>query len=205
VTPFVVGLTGGIGSGKSTVAELFAARGVPIVDTDAIAHELTAAGGAALPAIAAEFGEAMIGADGALDRSRMRAAVFADEAARARLEAILHPRIAAIARQRLCAASAPYLLLVVPLLVETGALRESMQRVLVVDCADELRLARVQRRSALAAAEVRAMMAAQAGRAERLAIADDVLANDGDLATLAAGVDRLHRRYLALAAGQPVA
>jgi len=195
----IVGLTGGIGSGKSTVAALFAERGAAVVDTDAIAHHLTSAGGGALPAIAQTFGARFITAGGALDRPALRQLVFADARERARLEALLHPLIAAEA-QRECQAAlaggAPYVLLVVPLLVETGGRqRYGMQRVLLVDCAVETQIARTMARSGLTRAEVEAIIAAQACRAARQAIADDIIDNDGALVGLTLAVDRLHRTY----------
>ncbi len=198
---FVVGLTGGIGSGKSTVADRFAARGVPVIDTDVIARELAAPGGAALPDIQARFGAAVMQADGTLDRTALRRIVFADGAARRQLEAILHPRIRQHVGQRLAELSAPYALVVIPLLVETGAYRDVLNRVLVVDCQESLQVERVMARNGLSQAEAEAILAAQAGRAERLAAADDVIVNVESATTLDAEVAHLHRRYLALAAG----
>lgn len=200
MSAYIVGLTGGIGSGKSTVAELFVARGAALVDTDAIAHELTAAGGAAMPALLAEFGADIATPAGALDRAAMRQRVFANPGARARLEAILHPLIRRLSAERCAAAVATYVILAVPLLVESGSYHERCDRVLVVDCPESLQVARVVARSGLAAAEVQTIMAAQASRAARLAAADDVVVNDGDLATLAAAVDALHAKYLTRAA-----
>lgn len=200
---FVVGLTGGIGSGKSAAAERFAARGVPIVDTDVIARDLTAPGGAALPAVAARFGPAVMRADGALDRAALRRIVFGDAAARLDLEAILHPLIRAEAERRLDALSAPYALLVVPLLVETGVCRDRMRRVLTVACPEPVRIERVMARSGLSRSEAAAIAAAQASEAERRAAADDVLDNSGTPAALDAAVARLHARYRALAGGGP--
>lgn len=196
----VVGLTGGIGSGKTTVAKLFAELGAAVVDTDMIAHELTSARGAAIPAITGAFGNAVLRKDGSLDRTAMRRLCFSDPAARKRLEAILHPLIRAesVVRCR-CAGPAPYTLLVVPLLIESGAYREHVGRILVVDCDEAQQIARVMARSALTGEEVREIMAAQASRAERLAVADDVLSNTGALAELQAGVLALHQRYLELA------
>jgi dephospho-CoA kinase len=196
---FVVGLTGGIGSGKSRAADAFAALGASVVDTDAIAHELTARGGAALAAIVEAFGREALDADGAMDRLRMRERVFRDAAARQRLEAILHPMIRIESQRRIAATSAPYVVHVVPLLVESPGYRERVQRVLVVDCPEELQIERVRSRSGLAAAEVRRIIATQMPRAQRLAAADDVLDNSGDPAALEAQVARLHRRYLELA------
>ena len=197
----IVGLTGGIGSGKTTVANLFAELGVTIVDADAIAHALTAVGGAALPAIVEAFGADALAASGALDRARMRERVFADADAKARLEAILHPLIGAACMARCRGeldAGAPYVLLVVPLLVESAAYRERVDRLLVVDCAEAKQVARVMARSQLSEAAVRAIMATQASRAERLAAADDVIANDGEARELVAPVAALHALYLKL-------
>ena len=200
---YVVGLTGGIGSGKSAVAELFAARGVPVIDTDAIAHELTAPGGAAMPAICAEFGDGAAGADGALDRAAMRAIVFADPSARKRLEAILHPMIRSESERRLAAhaAGSAYAILMVPLLIESGDYRKRVNRIAVVDCAEATQIDRVMRRNGLARSEIERILAAQATRAERLAAADDVIDNDQDLAALPPQIERLHVHYLALAHG----
>lgn len=197
---FTVGLTGGIGSGKSTVANLFAELGVPVIDTDVVARQLTEPGGAALEAIRAAFGEDVILADGMLDRAALRRRVFADAAARRQLEAILHPRIRQMVEQSLATLDAPYALIVIPLLVETGGYRDVLRRVLVVDCPEALQVARVMARSGLARDEVDAILAAQAGRAERLAAADDVIVNDASAAALRAEVTALHQRYLACAA-----
>jgi dephospho-CoA kinase len=198
---YTVGLTGGIGSGKSTVADCFAALGVPVIDTDVIARELTAPDGAALAAIRAAFGEAVMQADGTLDRAALRRRVFADTAARHQLETILHPRIRQAVQQALATLAAPYALIVIPLLVETGGYQDVLNRVLVVDCPEAVQIARVKARSGLAHDEVQAILAAQAGRAERLAAADDVIVNTATPAELCAEVARLHQRYLALAAG----
>jgi len=200
VSNFVVGLTGGIGSGKSAAADCFAAHGISVVDTDAIAHELTAADGTAMPALRAEFGRDVVAADGALDRSRMRRLAFADPAVRRRLEGILHPMIRELAGERCRKAVSPYVILAVPLLVESGTYRERCDRVVVVDCPESLQISRVIARNGLAQTDVRAILATQATREQRLAEADDVLANDRDLATLKAQIADLHRRYLRLAA-----
>jgi dephospho-CoA kinase len=197
--PFIVGLTGGIGSGKSAVATLFAELGAEVVDTDAIAHELTAPGGAAIEPISATFGDAVIAGDGALDRAAMRRRVFADAGARRHLEGILHPMIGAESARRCASSSAPYVVLVVPLLIETGAYRGRVQRLLVVDCREQTQIARVMTRSGLSADEVRAIMASQATRAQRLAAADDVIDNDGEFANLRPQVEQLHGLYLSLA------
>lgn len=199
--PYVVGLTGGIGSGKSTVADLFVARGAALVDTDAIAHELTGPHGAAMAAITEAFGPAVVDARGALDRAAMRRQVFADATARQRLEAILHPLIRAESDRRCQAARAPYVILAVPLLVESGSYRERVQRVLVVDCPEAVQVARVMARNGLGEAEVQAILAAQASRQQRLAVADDVVDNGGDATALVPQVERLHRQYLAAASG----
>lgn len=200
MSEFVVGLTGGIGSGKSAAADRFAAHGIAVVDADAIAHELTAADGAAMPALRAAFGRDVAAAGGALDRPRMRRLAFADPAVRRRLEGILHPLIRELAAERCRAADSPYVILAVPLLVESGTYRERCDRIVVVDCPEVLQIARVMARNGLGEAEVRAILATQAARGQRLAAADDVLANDGDLATLEARIGDLHQRYLLLAA-----
>ena len=192
----IVGLTGGIGSGKSAAADIFAELGAAVVDADAVAHELTAPGGAAIESIRAAFGDEMIGANGALDRAAMRKRVFADAEAKVRLEAILHPMIRAEVDRRIGEARAPYVVLVVPLLVESGSYRQRVQRVAVVDCPEETQVARVMARSGLSTQEARAIMAAQVSRAERLAAAADVIDNGGDLAGLRAQVEALHRRYV---------
>jgi dephospho-CoA kinase len=192
-------LTGGIGSGKSSVARLFAARGVEVIDADALAHELTAPGGAAMAAIRAAFGAWVIDERGALDRERMRRQVFGDPAARQRLEAILHPMIRAESERRRAAATSAYVILMIPLLVESGDPRRRCDRVLVVDCPEEEQVRRVMMRSTLARPEVEAIMATQANRAARLAQADDVIDNGGDPSGLGPQVEALHARYLVLA------
>jgi dephospho-CoA kinase len=188
-----IGLTGGIGSGKSTVARRLAALGALVVDTDALAHSLTAPGGAALPAIAAAFGPGMIGADGAMDRPRMRAHVFANPAERARLEQILHPMIAALTRAAAArAAPGQGVVFDVPLLAESTAWRARVERVLVVDCTPETQVARVVQRSGWTAEAVRRTIAQQASRERRRAIADAVIFNEGiSLPALEATVDTL--------------
>ncbi|MDN0077291.1 dephospho-CoA kinase [Crenobacter sp. SG2303] len=193
----VVGLTGGIGSGKSTVAELFAERGVTVVDTDRISHQLTGPNGGAMAAIEAEFGSTVVRKDRALDREAMRGIVFSDPGARVRLEAILHPLIRAESERQLCLAEGPYALLVVPLLFETGHYDALLARVLVVDCSEEVQRHRVMQRNGLDEATVSAIMAAQLPRAERLARADDVIDNNDGLAALTLQVDAKHRYYLA--------
>jgi dephospho-CoA kinase len=197
---FTVGLTGGIGSGKSTVSDLFAALGVPVIDTDLIAHQLTAPGSTALDAIRAAFSAAVMQADGSLDRAALRHLVFGDAAARRQLEAILHPRIRRAVEARLATLVAPYVLIVIPLLVETGGYRDLLNRVLVVDCPEALQISRVKARSGLAHDEILAILAAQASRAERLAAANDVIVNTASQASLRDEVAALHQRYLTLAA-----
>lgn len=194
--PFAIGLTGGIGSGKSTVAEMFAARGATIVDTDLIAHSMTAPGGPAMPDILRAFGPAFADASGAMDRARMRALVFDDAGAKARLEAILHPRIRDAALAAGAAASGAYVIYAVPLLIESGTWRARVTRVLAVDCDEQVQIARVMARNNLPEAQVRAIMAAQVSREQRLAAADDVIVNNAGIADLAVQVARLHQLYL---------
>ncbi|MBC7513289.1 MAG: dephospho-CoA kinase [Herminiimonas sp.] len=196
---FSVGLTGGIGSGKTTVADMFAAHGAAVIDTDLIAHALTAPDGAAMPAISAAFGAQFVTVSGALDRIRMREAVFSDPAAKTRLEAILHPMIRVETERATAIAIGTYLLYVVPLLVESGSWRGRVDRILVVDCPETLQVARVMQRNAMRETDVRAIMAAQASRAARLAAADDVIVNDGDAAQLVPHVEQLHALYHSLA------
>ena len=194
-----IGLTGGIGCGKSTVADLFAARGATLVDTDLIAHAMTAPHGAAMAALAAEFGPAFVTPEGALDRAAMRALVFGDARAKQRLEAILHPLIRAEAERQAAAATGLYVIFVVPLLIESGAWRDRVARILAIDCSEATQVARVMARNGLPEAQVRAIMATQVSRAARLAAADDVIDNDGRIDSLVPQVDALHARYLALA------
>lgn len=199
---FTVGLTGGIGSGKSTVAEMFGECGAAIIDSDTISHQLTRAGGNAIPAIRAEFGDGYIDHSEALDRGRMRQLIFSDTAAKQRLESILHPLIRDEMLARAAASNdAPYLLLVVPLLLEAAGYTGLVQRILVVDCAEEAQVERGVRRSGLNASEIRAIMAQQLNRVERLKHADDIIHNDSDLPALRSQVEQLHRRYLSLASG----
>ncbi|MDR3096285.1 MAG: dephospho-CoA kinase [Paraburkholderia sp.] len=194
-----VGLTGGIGSGKSTVADLFAARGVPLVDTDVIAHRITAPHGIAMDAIAAQFGPEFVTADGSMDRARMRALVFGDESARKRLEAITHPLIRAETERETREANGPYVIVVVPLLVESGSWKTRVDRVLTVDCSVQTQIARVMHRNGFTREQVLSIIARQATREARLAAADDVIVNDGaTLEALAQDVEALHERYLAL-------
>ena len=197
---FAVGLTGGIGCGKTTVANLFAALGASLVDTDEIAHALTAAGGAAMAALIDAFGPACATPDGALDRARMRALVFSDPAAKQRLEAILHPRIRDAALAAAAQATGSYVIFVVPLLIESGTWRSRVARVLAIDCPEQVQLARVMARNGLTEAHVRAIMATQVTRAERLAAADDVIRNEGELDALRPQIALLHAQYLAFSA-----
>lgn len=197
MTAYCIGLTGGIGCGKTAATDIFAELGAGIVDTDVISRELTAAGGAAMPKIAEAFGSEFVQPDGSLDRARMRRLVFADPAAKAKLEAILHPLIRDESRRRIGESAAPYVLLVVPLLLETGSYRDLLDRVLVIDCDEALQVERVIARSGLTRGEVRSIMQAQIGRAERLARADDVLTNDADINQLRHEVTRLHQKYAA--------
>jgi dephospho-CoA kinase len=198
---YAIGLTGGIGSGKTTVADLLGALGASLIDTDQIAHRITAPHGAAMPHIAREFGPDYVAADGSLDRARMRALVFSDEPARRRLEAITHPLIRAATDDEARAARGPYLVYVVPLLVESGTWQARVARVLVVDCDVETQIRRVMQRNGFDRAQVEAIVARQASRAARLAAADDVIVNeDASRASLEARVAALHQRYLAYAA-----
>jgi dephospho-CoA kinase len=192
-----IGLTGGIGSGKSTAAQLLAERGAAVIDADEISRELTGKDGDALPALRAAFGEALVPRGGALDRVAMRALAFTDAAARARLEAILHPRIRAEAGRRIAAATGPYAVIVVPLLFESGSWAGTLERIVVVDCSEALQVERTVARSGLDAAQVRAIMAAQWPRWRRLQAADEVLWNGGDRAALEAQCERLHARLCA--------
>jgi len=201
VQPFCVGLTGGIGCGKSTVADRFAQLGAEVIDTDAIAHELTAPNGAAMAAIVAEFGAEMATPAGALDRAAMRARVFADPAARRKLEAILHPMIRAESMRSVQAASGFYTVLVVPLLVEhLAAYRTLLNRIMVVDCDEAQQLARTAARPGLDIKLAKAILSAQSTQASRVAIADDLINNRNDLTSLNEQVERLHVMYLKLAA-----
>ncbi|MNV16792.1 Dephospho-CoA kinase [compost metagenome] len=200
---FKIGLTGGIGSGKSRVADMLAEWGATLVDTDEIARALTAVGGAAMPAIEAEFGAQALTPDGALNREWMRERAFSDPQARLRLEAVLHPIISEETRRQAAAATGSYLVFVVPLLVESlTRWRGRVDRICVVDCDPDTQVARVQARSGLTEPAIRRIMAAQAARETRLDIADDVITNDGATSPeqLRAQARILHDRWLALAA-----
>jgi dephospho-CoA kinase len=196
---FVVGLTGGIGSGKSAVADVFEGLGVDVTDADRFAHTLTAPGQPGHAAVLAAFGHGFLGAAGTLDRARLRQLVFDDPAARRLLEAILHPLIHEATRREVAAWTSPYGLLVAPLLLERGGLAD-VDRVLVIDCPEDEQVRRVVARSGLSAADVRAIMATQLPRAERLRRAHDVLDNAGPLSAIAPKVAELDRRYRTLAA-----
>lgn len=196
---FWVGLTGGIGSGKTTVANLFVQQGVVVVDTDVIAHQLTVAGGQAMPQIIAHFGPALADRQGALDRAAMRRLVFGDPAQRQRLEDILHPMIARQTLQACASALSPYVIVAVPLLLEVRGWKEHFDRVLVIDCEEQQQIERVKARNGLSENEVRAILAAQVSRQERLGAADDILINSQGVAELEDQVRRLHALYLELA------
>jgi len=197
---YAVGLTGGIGAGKSTVADRFARHGVVVVDADAIAHRLSSAGGAAIPALREAFGPKFITPAGALDRAAMRDHVFTDAGERARLEGILHPLIRATSDAEREAATSPYVLMVVPLLLEKRGRPADVQRVLVVTCEESVQIERVMRRSGLSKPEVERIIATQMPQADKVRLADDVIDNSGSPASLDAPIDELHRRYLDAAA-----
>jgi dephospho-CoA kinase len=196
---FIIGLTGGIGAGKSAAAEEFARLGATVVDTDAIAHELSGPGGAAMPAIRALFGDDFVLPSGAMDRSKVRARVFADPQARRALEAVLHPMIRKLSRERIAAADGPYVVHVVPLLIESPDYRLRVDRVLVIDASPDVQLDRVRARG-LSDEQAKAIIASQAPREGRLAAADDIITNNGTLDALRQQVATLHSRYAALGA-----
>ena len=197
-----IGLTGGIGSGKSTVAAFFEECGVTVIDSDAISHQLTQPGGGALEAIHSSFGESYFSVGGEMNRARMRQLVFSDETAKHRLESILHPLIRVqMLAQAESAKNSPYLLLAIPLLFETSNYLPLVQRTLIVDCAETTQIVRAMQRSGLTELEVRAIMAKQISRSERLRAADDVIQNDAGLDALRLQVANLHQRYIALSAG----
>ncbi len=208
---YLVGLTGGIGSGKSTVAALFAELGVPVIDTDGISHQLTQSGGAAIPAIRSAFGEAYIDATGALDRAKMRGLVFSeirervfsDSTAKHRLEEILHPLILAQAKSQAksqaASSPAPYFMLVIPLLFETADYQDWLNQTLTVDCSEQTQLTRATSRIGMSEQAVHAIMAQQLSRSERLKRADDAIQNDGTLHELRQQIALLHQRYINLA------
>ncbi|MDP2155997.1 MAG: dephospho-CoA kinase [Sulfuricella sp.] len=194
-----IGLTGGIGSGKSSVARIFSALGAAVIDTDEIAHRLTAKGTPALAAIIEQFGSSYQLPDGNLDRARLRKRVFSDHAAKEQLERLLHPLIKQQVVSEMAEAQGPYLVLVIPLFFETGAYRDLVDRVLVVDCDENQQISRAMSRSKLSAEEVRSIMSQQTPRAERIKQADDILPNRGNYADLEEHAQELHRHYLTLA------
>ena len=198
--PYLVGLTGGIGSGKSEVAAAFAARGVDVLDADEIAHAISKRGEAGHRAVVESLGDEFLRDDGELDRAALRRRAFDDATFRRDLEHLLHPLIAARLEDAIGDFRGPYGILVVPLLLERGGLRKRVSRVLVVDCPEQEQIRRVQLRSGLAADEVRRIMATQLPRGERLAEADDVLDNSGPRSAIEPQVARLDRRYRAVAA-----
>jgi dephospho-CoA kinase len=200
----VIGVTGGIGSGKSSAARLFAEHGAGLVDTDAVALALTQPGQPAMREIAQRFGAEYLTPSGALDRPRMRERAFSDPEAKRALEGILHPLIRAEVAKQVKAAQAPYVLVLIPLLVEIGGSRELVERVLVVDVDEEVQIARTMARSALSEEQVRAIMRTQASRERRLAAADDIIDNNGDLEALRTQVHALHGRYLQMASAAGV-
>lgn len=200
--PLAIGLTGGIASGKTQVSERFAARGVPIIDTDLLARDAVAPGTEGLAAIRATFGEAVIQRDGRLDRQALAARIFADSTARGQLEAITHPRIRARAEAMLAALDTPYAVVVIPLLAEVGW-QDLVDRVLVVDVPASLQRARLMDREQIDANEAARRLASQARRPERLAIADDVIENTGDLEALNEAVAALDQKYRQLAGKGP--
>jgi dephospho-CoA kinase len=201
VSTFRVALTGGIASGKTTVADLFVALGVPVIDTDVIAREVVEPGQPALAQVIETFGPDVLGSDGRLDRRRLRERIFADPAAKRRLEAILHPAIRAEMERQSRAADGPYQVLVIPLLTE-GKRRDHVDRVLLVDVPEELQIQRLMERDGVSQEQAQASLNAQATRAERLAMADDIVRNTERPDDLREAVDGLHAKYLRLAAGQ---
>lgn len=195
----IVGLTGGIGCGKSAVAEIFSRLGATVIDTDLIARQLTALGQPALTALREQFGADYFLPDGNLDRARLRRLVFSDPGAKKQLEALLHPLIRDEVCRRLTKEQSPYTIIAVPLLLETGAYHGMVQRVLLVDCDEAQQVERVMARSQLSGEEVRAIMTSQISRAERLRLADDIIDNHGKQSALQPQVEQLHRRYLQMA------
>jgi len=196
---FSLGLTGGIGSGKTTVANMFGELGAALIDTDLIAHQLTIPGGLAIPEIRAQFGDEFIAADGAMDRAAIRQLVFANAEQKHKLEAILHPLIRSETERLAAEAKGDYRIFVVPLLVESGNWKQRVDRILVVDCDEETQIRRVMSRNQLSREQVEAIMQNQARRQDRLNAADDVIVNDGDLKNISEEVLRLHQQYLQLA------
>ena len=198
-TAFSVGLTGGVGSGKSTIATMLSRLGAAMVDADAVAHQLTAADGTAMPALRETFGAEVIAADGSLDRARMRTLAFSDAAVRRQLESLLHPMIRVAMRDgaaELIAGGSPYVVFVIPLLVEAASGRSDFDRILLIDCSETIQIARVRSRPGIDEALARKMIAVQATRQQRLAMAHDVLVNEAPLELMEGRVELLHRSYL---------
>ncbi len=196
--PLIIGLTGGIGSGKTSVSKRFSELGVCVIDTDQISHRLTQRGGAAISGIRRDFGESFITEEGSLNRERMRTLVFNDEPSRRKLESILHPLIQTEAFRIAASAPPPYLIMVVPLLLEIPGYRDRIDRVLTVDCEERSQIERTMKRNGLSEQEVRSIMSAQTTRQDRIQQSDDVITNDGDLAHLEDRVGSLHLKYLSL-------
>ena len=196
--PLIIGLTGGIGSGKTSVSKRFSELGVCVIDTDQISHRLTQRGGAAISEIRRDFGESFITEDGSLDRERMRTLVFNDEPSRRRLESILHPLIQTEAFRIAASAPPPYLIMVVPLLLEIPGYRDRIDRILTIDCEERNQIERTMKRNGLSEHEVRSIMSAQTTRQDRIQQSDDIITNDGDLAHLEDRVGSLHLKYLSL-------
>ena len=196
---FSIGLTGGIGSGKTMVANLFEEQGASIVDTDDVAKNLTLSGGEAIEPIRKEFGEEFILPDGAMNRSRMRELVFSNPDERLKLEAIMHPLIRKVSLELAGTATGTYVIFVIPLLVELPIWQGMGTRILTVDCPEELQIERVMKRNNMSREQVTAIMAAQATRQQRLAIADDVIVNDKSVAEVLKEVVILHAKYTELA------
>ena len=198
---YVVGLTGGIGSGKTAAADIFQSLGITIINADALSREVVEPGQPALTSIAEHFGSDVIAADGSLDRALMRTRVFSDPEHRAWLEALLHPLIADLIRQRLADADSPYAILETPLLFETDQHR-LVDRTLVIDVSEETQLARAMQRDCSDADTIRSIIAAQIDRDERSARADDLVSNEGDLSALRNEIERLHKKYIEMAKGR---
>jgi dephospho-CoA kinase len=197
--PLRIGLTGGIASGKSTAAQRFAELGVPVIDADQAARAVVDPGTPGLQQVVARFGPTVVGANGELDRRALRNLIFSDATARADLNAILHPLIRAQMLQEIAAAAGPYVVLAIPLLIEGGAQRDRVDRILVVDVDEAVQIERLTARDGSTTAQAREILAAQASRSARLSAADDVLPNTGTVMELRQAVDRLHQRYLTLA------
>src|SRR5882724_10600678 len=198
-----IGLTGGIASGKSTVTQRFAELGVPVIDADVSARNVVERGKPGLEQVVRRFGPGVLDAHGNLDRPALRALIFNDSGSRQALDAILHPLIRAEMEQQAATATGPYLVMAIPLLIESGRPHDRVDRVLVVDVDEALQLQRVQARDGCSETHARAILASQASREARLAAADDVLRNSGSVADLRQAVDRLHEKFLHLAQTSP--